>query len=297
MNKNVAKWLRLIGIVLCCSFGYSPVLNAETKDTLLEWSRFDAETMSIVRSMQTVRSMPMNFEPDNETSPSDLSLPDNSLPDNFLPDKKGRRSDTYHFLAYQAVSIAVLYAMPEHVTGWTQEQKDQYNLSKWWYNVRHPQWDGDDFYINYVLHPYWGAAYYVRSREREFDRRSSFWYSAGLSAAYEFGAEALFEEVSIQDVVVTPVGGWLLGEYFMDVRDRIEARHDGYSKMPFRDRLVLTMTDPLGAMNRVVDGWFGLGKNLRIRPYQHPFSRSFEPGYAAMESPGKVYGLTIEYRW
>ena len=287
MNKSIAKWLRLIGIVSCCSCGYSPILNAQTEDALFEWSRFDAETMSVVRSM------PMIFESDNETSLSDLSLPGDSLPDDFLPDnlpdKKGRRSDTYHFLAYQAVSIVVLYAMPEHVTGWTQEQKDQYNMSKWWYNVRHPQWDSDAFYLNYVLHPYWGATYYVRSRERGFNRHSSFWYSARLSAAYEFGAEALFEEVSIQDVIVTPIGGWLLGEYFMDVRERIEARHDGSSKMPFRDRLVLTVTDPLGEMNRVVDGWFGRGNDLRIIPYQYPVPRSFEPG--------KVYGLTIEYRW
>jgi hypothetical protein len=230
--------------------------------------------------------MSTDFESD-EASSSDISL----------PDKKGRRSDTYHFLAYQAVSITILYALPESVTGWTQEQKDEYSLSKWWYNVRHPQWDGDDFYINYILHPYWGATYYVRSRERGFDRRSSFWYSAGMSAAYEFGVEALFEEVSIQDLIVTPVGGWFVGEYFMDVRDRIEARHDGVSKMPFRDRFVLVMTDPLGELNHVVDGWFGIGNNLTIMPYQYPSSLSFEPGYASTERPGKVYGLTIEYRW
>ncbi len=273
--------VRLIGVVLCCSFGYSPVLNAQEVDTLLEWSRFDEGIMSLVRSM------PMDLESDGESSSNDI----------WLPDKQGRRSDTYHFLAYQAVSITILYALPESVTGWTQEQKDEYSLSKWWYNVRHPQWDSDDFYINYILHPYWGATYYVRSRERGFDRRSSFWYSAGMSAAYEFGVEALFEEVSIQDLIVTPVGGWFVGEYFMDVRDRIEARHDGSSKMPFRDRFVLVMTDPLGELNHVVDGWFGIGNDLTIMPYQHPSSLSFETGYASTESPGKVYGLTIEYRW
>jgi hypothetical protein len=281
MNESIAKLLRLIGVALCCSFAYSPVLNAQEEDTLLTWSRFDEETMSIIRSM------PTDFESDYETPSSDI----------WLPDKKGRRSDTYYFLAYQAASIAILYALPEDVTGWTQEQKDEYSLSKWWYNVRHPKWDSDDFYINYILHPYWGATYYVRSRERGFDQRSSFWYSAGLSAAYEFGAEALFEEVSIQDVIVTPFGGWLLGEYFMDVRDRIEARHDGSSKMPFRDRLVLTLTDPLGELNQVVDGWFGRGNDLKIMPYQYPSSRSFRPGYAETVNPGKVYGLTVEYRW
>ena len=279
MNKSIAKLLRLIAVVLCCSFACSPVLNAQEEDILLAWSRFDAETMSVIRSMPTIKSMQTEIESEDKALSSDI----------WLADKKGRRSDTYHFLGYQAASIAILYALPEGATGWTQEQKDQYSMSKWWYNVTHPQWDTDDFYINYILHPYWGAAYYVRSRERGFDQRSSFWYSAGLSAAYEFGAEALFEEVSIQDLIVTPVGGWLLGEYFMGVRDRIEARHDGSSKMPFRDRLVLALTDPLGGMNRVVDGWFGRGEDLRMVPYR--------PGDISMGSSDKVYGLTIEYRW
>ena len=287
MKKIGAKCLRLIGVALCCSFAYSPVLNAQEEDALLAGSRFDEKTMSFIRSMPMIKSVQTDSESEDKAFSSDI----------WSPDKKGRRSDTYYFLAYQAASIAILYALPEDVTGWTQEQKDQYSMSKWWYNVRHPQWDSDDFYLNYVLHPYWGATYYVRSRERGFSRHSSFWYSAGLSAAYEFGAEALFEEVSIQDVIVTPVGGWLLGEYFMDVRYRIEARHDGSSKMPFRDRLVLTVTDPLGELNRVVDGWLGRDKDLKILPYQYPFSRSFEPGYAAMGSPGETYGLTIEYRW
>jgi len=264
---------------LCCSFAYSLPLNAQEEDTVLTWPRLDDETM--------VSSVPTDSESDIEILSSDI----------WLPDKNGRRSDTYHLLTYQAVSIAILYALPEDVSGWTQEQKDRHKLSRWWYNVTHPQWDSDDLYINYILHPYWGAAYYVRSRERGFDQRSSFWYSAGMSAAYEFGVEALFEEVSIQDLIVTPVGGWLLGEYFMGVRERIEARHDGISKMPFRDRLVLTLTDPLGGINRVVDGWFGRGEDLKIVPYRYPSSQSFEPAHAATKSPDKIYGLTIEYRW
>jgi hypothetical protein len=287
MNKSIAKLLRLIGIALCFSFAYSPVLNAQEDDALLAGSRFDEETMPIIRSMPMIKSVQTDSESEDKAFSSDICS----------PDKNGRRSDTYYFLGYQAASIAILYALPEGVTGWTQEQKDQYSMSKWWYNVRHPQWDSDDFYINYILHPYWGATYYVRSRERGFDQRSSFWYSAGMSAAYEFGAEALFEEVSIQDLIVTPVGGWLLGEYFMGVRNRIEARHDSSTKMPFQDRLVLTLTDPLGGMNRVVDGWFGRGEDLIVVPYRHPSSRSFGPGYISMGSSDKVYGLTIEYRW
>ena len=80
-------------------------------------------------------------------------------------DSRGLRRDTWHFLGYQAATIGFLYALPEGVSGWTEEQKEGYSMSIWWDNVTHPQIDSDDFYINYILHPYWGAAYF-RSRTR-----------------------------------------------------------------------------------------------------------------------------------
>ena len=43
--------------------------------------------------------------------------------------------------------------------------------------------------------------------QRGYDERTSFWYSAAMSAAFEFGVEALFEEPSLQDIIITPVGG------------------------------------------------------------------------------------------
>ena len=84
------------------------------------------------------------------------------------PDRKGLRRDTLYFIGYQVATVAILYSMPESVTGWSDEQKDQYSMAVWWDNVTHPQWDSDDFYINYVLHPYWGAAYYVTAFPRAY---------------------------------------------------------------------------------------------------------------------------------
>jgi len=74
-----------------------------------------------------------------------------------LRDREGLKRDTWYFLGYQAAAVVILYAMPESVTGWTDEQKSNYSLSIWWDNVRNPTWDSDDFAINYILHPYWGA--------------------------------------------------------------------------------------------------------------------------------------------
>ncbi|MGH8192857.1 MAG: DUF3943 domain-containing protein [Woeseiaceae bacterium] len=214
-----------------------------------------------------------------------------------VPDRRGRRSDTLHFFAYQAAAIAILYSMPESTTGWTTESKENYSLGRWWDNAREPHLDSDDFFWNYVTHPYWGAAYFVRSRERGYGELESFWYAAAISAAYEFGAEALFEKPSIQDLVVTPVGGWLVGSYFMGVRDDIRARYDGGATLPFRHRFVLTMTDPLGAINRTVDRWFGLDQRFNLQPvvYRRRVTNSVN-GDAPTRSE-QVYGIVFTYVW
>ena len=79
------------------------------------------------------------------------------------PDHDGLRRDTWYFVGVQFATIGILYVMPESVSSWSDEEKDDYSLGKWWDNVRHPKRDTDDHFINYVLHPYCGAAYYVRA--------------------------------------------------------------------------------------------------------------------------------------
>ncbi len=226
------------------------------------------------------------------------TLTDNS--DSFsMPDRAGRRSDTLHFLSYQGVSVAILYALPESFTGWTDEQKESYSLSQWWDNVQNPEWDTDDFFLNYVAHPYWGAAYFVRSRERGFGELDSFLYSAALSASYEFGAEALFENPSIQDLIVTPVGGWLVGRYFMTVREGILADYGDSGELPFGRRAVLAMTDPLGAINRSIDRWLGLDQRFTIQPFvvTQAVRRPIQDGALQSVESEQVYGFTFTYVW
>jgi hypothetical protein len=181
-------------------------------------------------------------------------------------DWAGMRKDTGYFLGYQFAVIGVLYVMPESISGWTQEQKDSFSVQKWKDNIRHVVWDKDEWYINYILHPYWGATYYVRAQQRGFGPVGSFWYSAMLSTMYEFGAEALFEKPSIQDMIFTPVGGAIVGDYFMTLRGEIQAR-GATSGM---DRFLLIVTDPLGALNNKVDGWLGKDASVTLQPVFGP---------------------------
>jgi hypothetical protein len=213
-------------------------------------------------------------------------------------DRKGLRRDTYYFLGYQVATIGILYVLPESISSWSDEQKDEYSLSTWWENVTHPTWDEDDFFINYVMHPYWGAAYFVRARERGYTSGAAFWYSAMLSTVYEFGVEALFEEPSIQDLIVTPVFGSLLGGYFMRVRQDIETRSIARGYRSTKDKWLWVLTDPLGAINRQVDRWMGVDTELQIRPYVHLNRRTRNSSSGPAEwQKDRAIGLAFSLEW
>lgn len=214
------------------------------------------------------------------------------------PDRDGLKRDTWYFLGYQVAAIGILYAMPESVTGWTDEQKRNYSISDWWNNVTNPGCDSDDFFINYVTHPYWGSAYYVRASERGYDARGAFWYSALLSSLYEFGAEALFEEPSIQDLIVTPTVGSLVGHYFMGVRNDIRAQSASRGQRTTGQKWVMVLTDPLGALNRQVDKMFGHETSLQIYPYFYAMQPVFDPDSLTVEwRQERVIGLRFHLRW
>jgi hypothetical protein len=176
------------------------------------------------------------------------------------PDWQGLRRDAGYFLGYQFLAIGILYVAPESFSGWSEEQKHTY---KWRENVSHPVWDTDAWYVNYILHPYWGGTYYVRGRERGLNQAYSFLYSALLSTLYEYGAEALFEPVSAQDLFVTPIVGSIMGEFlFMPWRAHIRAKE---GELDWTDKAVLLLTDPLGVANAQIEGLFGVKSTLQFQ--------------------------------
>lgn len=210
-------------------------------------------------------------------------------------DAEGLKKDTLFFISYQAASLGLIYLAPESVSNWTQEDKDNVSFSKWWDNVSDPQWDTDDWWINYGLHPYWGAAYFVRARMRGYNSTESFWYSFALSSMYEFGVEAIFEEPSIQDIFVTPAFGAVLGSAFMNVREDIYEKYNAGQDLSRWDRTVLGLTDPLGWLNGKFARLFGVDSQMSLTPFRGP-----APGkpQGTVEATGDdYYGVRFAMRW
>ena len=216
------------------------------------------------------------------------------------PNWSGAAADVGYFLSYQIVGVAVLYVMPKSVSGWGEQEKENYSFDKWRENTSQPVKDSDAFVVNYVLHPYWGAAYYVRARERGLSRWQSFGFSALMSTLWEYGAEALAEPVSIQDLIVTPVVGSLLGEYvFEPWRAAIRA---GAPELDPTDQAILALTDPLGAINAKVNQWFGIKASTQLMPLRlrsgAPAAAAVLPGLApTAPQRGPYWGLQLRLTW
>jgi hypothetical protein len=219
-------------------------------------------------------------------------------------DWPGLQRDTKYFLGYQVAIVGTLYLMPESVTNWDKDDLQNGDLlDQWWDHVTHPQWDSDDFALNYVGHPYWGATYYVRGRERGLDKGQAFVYSALLSGLYEYTLEAFAERVSIQDLIFTPVLGSLVGEYwFQPVRDRIRAKPGALSRS---DKTVLFLTDPLGVLGAWTDRKLGVTSRISVQPIGPASTRRGYPGsyYGAFPSDAvaaptsRPWGIQLELAW
>lgn len=213
-------------------------------------------------------------------------------------DWQGMRRDLYYLIGWQVVATVIVYNAPFEVSNWSRDEKDALGFEQWGDNVLDPVWDEDHWALNYVIHPYWGAGYYIRGRERGFSRRESFWVSALYSTVYEFGIESFLEQPSIQDIFVTPIAGTALGIYFEKVRDRIRSKPD---PLTFGDKLKLGFTDPLGSLNRGVNRIFGVedtGSARVVVGFQPVRSRVATVGSARTRA-GEVdgYRLTFSYTW
>lgn len=158
--------------------------------------------------------------------------------------------DSGSILAMAVGTIAFLYVMPESFSKWPQDKKDL-SPNKLWErydkNVSSgPVWDKDEWEVNYIGHPYFGAAYYAHAMNKDFTRLEAMSYSFMMSTClYEYGLEAFFEDPSIQDIIVTPLAGALVGEAFLTMSERIRANGDTVLGSRTLGSLCLYLLDPI----------------------------------------------------
>jgi hypothetical protein len=219
-------------------------------------------------------------------SAAELTLP--TTPANSrVTDWDGIKRDTGIIVGGQVGAVAITYFMPQSFSAWTPEQKKA-GFDKYKRNFVNPVMDKDKFYINYALHPYWGATYYTRARERGLDKEYAVAYSALLSAAYEFGIECIAERPSIQDLVVTPLVGSLMGALLEPWRDSIKRKEE----LRWYDHTALVLTDPLGVLCLGVEKMFGIKSTIMVD--YSPAQRRTNPTGSVLASNSSRIGVSLQ---
>ena len=155
-------------------------------------------------------------------------------------------------------TLVVLEALPEDATSWNRAEIQKDPPAKRWYEnaiKKGPCWDGDNPVFNYVLHPYAGAVYFMGARSNGFNFYQSLLYSACVSTiGWEYGIEACMERPSIQDLIITPVVGSVIGELFYKAKRSIV--NNGYELLGSRvlGNVVAVLIDPLNEVVGFIGG-------------------------------------------
>ncbi len=170
--------------------------------------------------------------------------------------------NTSLYFGAAAVIFGVLYLCPENVSGWDKKDMKNNGISrKWEQNVKSgPIMDQDNFFFNYVTHPYAGGVYYMTARSSGFNRLESFLYSTVMSTLFwEYGIEAFAEVPSYQDIVVTPIIGSVVGEGFYFAKKEILRHNSKILRSKLLGVSTLFFMDPF---NTILDG---LGYKQKVK--------------------------------
>ena len=197
--------------------------------------------------------------------------------------------------------MGLLYVMPERVSKWDKSEMKFSTLGQKWLdnNKDGPVWDQDEWTINYIGHPYFGAAYYMVARNQGLSPWEAGGYSFLMSTfLWEMGIEALAEIPSKQDLIITPLIGSIIGETFFIWEQRILADNNQLWGSNWLGSTVLFLLNPAGSisasMNRVLDGKPETGYGWQGGWVIQLPVNSFSPGYGSLQEPGWL-GWELKY--
>ncbi|PAF52877.1 ubiquitin--protein ligase [Helicobacter sp. 13S00477-4] len=180
----------------------------------------------------------------------------------YVPDSRGKYLGTSVGILGIGLLVGItgLYLMPESVTNWDREK---FGFRSWFQDVRiGPAVDNDNFWLNGVAHPYFGAVYYMQPRIAGYTWAESVLFSFVTSAFFwEYGIEAFVEIPSWQDLIYTPAMGSIFGEIFYQLTRYIQSNEGKLFGSRFLGYTLIGLMDPIGFVIRDL----GLGKLLGVK--------------------------------
>jgi hypothetical protein len=107
-----------------------------------------------------------------------------------------------------------------------------------------PVWDQDDWVINYVGHPLAGSYYYSSVRSQNANWWQSLLFATAQSFIWEYMIEGAAEKPSIQDLIVTPIGGAMIAEPVHQIT--MNMRKNGFR---FIEKVFVLLLNPMFVIN------------------------------------------------
>ena len=115
--------------------------------------------------------------------------------------------------AISFIGIGVYAFAPESFTGMSKAsalKEAKQDFKDAW--TKPPVFDKDNGMYNYPGHPYVGMNFYLSQRNYGESPLYSFLFSALTSTCFEYFVESWAERPSVQDLLITPIVGSILGE-------------------------------------------------------------------------------------
>lgn len=140
-----------------------------------------------------------------------------------------------------------LLLMPESASQWNVNQKLKPSVIKNQYQqsfTNPPVLDKDLWTINFIGHPYQGSIYYNSLRSQGASIFQSSLFNLGNIVVWEYVIEGGMERPSIQDLIVTPLIGGILGELTHRVAKKM--KKNGYN---FGEKVFISIINPSFAIN------------------------------------------------
>lgn len=144
----------------------------------------------------------------------------------------------------ELLGMAVLIMMPKEVTKWPHNwaQDALSNIKRSFSTL--PVWDKDEWKINYIGHTVAGSYYYNALRSQHANRFQSFLFATVQSVIWEYVLEGMAEQPSTQDLLITPVGGFIMGEATHQLT--MNMRRNGFN---FFEKVFVLIFNPLFVLN------------------------------------------------
>jgi len=172
--------------------------------------------------------------------PASLPAEKSKLPEIGPPPPHHAMKTVVGFLTASVVGAGVYALAPSSFVGGNKQGQweDAWgHFKQAW--TQPPVIDKDPNTVNYIGHPYFGSIFYLTQRDYGESPLRSFLYSVMMSTGFEYLVESWSEKPSIQDLIVTPVVGSILGELIYLATQ--EMRKDGFSTA---EKIIVTVINP-----------------------------------------------------